>query len=102
MNISQITECPECKVSFIGESMFDTFSSKAKDPNNKYWFGKSSKEIWDDIKENYSEPYVWDKKIAVEIGNDRIAYYLCPECGYKMHSFFVKYKKTNINYLRKK
>lgn len=95
MNISKLNKCPNCKTSFIGEDMFTTFSNKAKDKNNEFWYGKTEKEIWEIIKEFYTPPYNWDKKIAVEMGFDRVEYYLCPDCGHKMYPAFSKQDKTN-------
>lgn len=70
-------KCPNCKLDFKG------------DP------------IPEDVREYYSPPYFWDKKIAVELNHDRIEYYLCPECGYKMYSAFTKIEKKNNKIIRK-
>lgn len=69
--------CPKCQSNLDGGSILETFIKQREEGFN-IWQGKSDEEIESYIKENYSSPYRWGRKIKIKIQG--VSYWQCPDC----------------------
>jgi rubredoxin len=78
-------KCPECKTSWDGGSILETFL-KFKAEGRPYYKDKSDEEIKSDMESSYSPPYRWGRAIGIELpyGHPRrydgVSYWQCPDC----------------------
>lgn len=77
--------CPKCGSDWDGGSIVETFI-KQREEGNLFWKDKTNEDIELIVKETYSPPYRWDRKIGVELSWDHpkhidgISYWKCPDC----------------------
>lgn len=85
-------DCPECKKSWKGKSILDTFLLK-KEEGEPFYTSKSDEEIEKMVEESYSPPYHFSEVIGIELSWDHpkhydgISYYKCPHCNSTFNRF---------------
>lgn len=74
--------CPNCGVSFQGESILETFIKQRDELRYDIWQGKSDEEIMERVKSSYSPPYHWSRVIGIEdpMIYDGVSWWKCPDC----------------------
>lgn len=81
--INESTEiCPKCGSNWIGGNIAETFM-QMRDAGNEYYKGKSDEEIRQMVKQSYSPPYKWGRRIGIEVREkyDGVSYWVCPNCN---------------------
>jgi len=79
MNLIDQKECHICNSSWHGGSIHAEFM-RQRDEGYDWCKGKTDDELWEQVKEYYSPPYTWSRLIAIELDQDRVEYYICPDC----------------------
>ncbi len=80
--IDELEECPECKESWLGESILDLMK-KQRDDGGDYLKGMTDDELQAKMEDDYRPPYKYGRLIGVEIEGeyDGVSYWQCPDCG---------------------
>lgn len=84
--------CPKCGSDWDGGSILETFI-KQRDEGVKCWKDMSDEQIEKEMKESYSPPYRWSRKIGIELDYnhpkhyDGISYWQCPDCKTTFNRF---------------
>jgi rubredoxin len=85
--------CPECKSSWDGGSILETFIKGRDDGSHAWNKDMTDEEIEEYVKNSYSPPYRWGREIGVELPYnhprhyDGISYWQCPDCKATFNRF---------------
>lgn len=83
-------KCPKCGVSWLGEPILDSFKK------SKWFIGRTDIELEKIVKDNYSEPYCWQRQIGIYRAFDHpkyidgVCYWMCPDCKTTFNRFTEK------------
>ena len=90
-----ITKCPECGADWDGGSILETFIEQ-RELGFDIWKGMTDAEIEEQVKEYYRPPYRWGRQIGIELDNDRIEYWQCPDCNIQFKVGDERLKEKSI------
>lgn len=88
-------KCPKCGVSWLGELIIDSFKRQRAN-GSKWCSGMTDIELEKMVKDNYSEPYRWQRQIGIYLAWDHpkhidgVSYWMCPDCKTTFNRFTEK------------
>lgn len=99
MYFANLSECPNCKSNWVGESIVEKFKEIRDTSKVKTRFtDMSDEDIQKYVEDYYSPPYTFKREIGIEIQGkyDGVSYIKCPDCNAMFDRFTGEKVQTEI------